>query len=165
MNRRVLSLLCVAGILLLAACRQPDGPLPIENKEDPNRLADVTRDLLNMAGGDANASREFADDVKVWATTSSAPWEEGDELARRLAVALRGKNLPEQSAGQLARQIWLTAAGRQLSSRQVERLQTDIRTLLVSIGATEDAAESVSEQVGEVQDAVTAKRRWWFQLF
>jgi hypothetical protein len=165
MNRRALNLLCVCGVLFLAACRQPDGPLPIETEDDPNRLVDVTRDLLNMAGGDANAPQEFADDVKVWGTTSSAPWEEGDELARRLAAALKGKDLSEQSAAQLARQIWLAAAGRQLSSRQVGRLQTDIRMLLVSVGVAEDAADSVAEQISEVQDAVTTKRRWWFQLF
>jgi hypothetical protein len=151
--------------VLLAGCRQPDGPLPVENDEDPGRQVDVRRDLLNMAGGDPKARQEFADDLKVWGTKSSDAWAPGDELARRLAVALRGKTLTEPSAAQLARYLWLTTAGRQLSSRQVERLQEDIKGLLTSAGATEDHAQSVADQIGAVQDAVTVTRRWWFQVF
>lgn len=165
MNRRTLYTLCVAASLLLAACRQPDGPLPIETADDPNRLEDVTRDLINMSGGDANAPREFADDIKVWGIRSDAAWEPGDELAKRFAAALNGKNLSEESAAQLARYVWITAAGRQLSSRQVDRLKEDVRMQLISVGATEQAAASVADQIGEVQDAVTSKRRWWFQRF
>jgi hypothetical protein len=152
-------------MLLVAGCRQPDGPLPTETADDSNRLSDVTRDLLNLAGGDANAPAEFADDLKVWGTKSNEAWAPGDELAKRLAVALKGKTLTEQSAGQLARQIWIAAAGRELSSRQVDRLEEDIKGLLVAAGASESAVKDVTDQVGEMQDAVSTKRRWWFQLF
>jgi hypothetical protein len=151
--------------LLLAGCRQPDGALPVETSEDPGRQMDVSRDLLNMSGGDANAQQEFADDLKLWGSESNAPWVPGNELARRLAVTLKGKNLTEQSAAQLARYLWLTAAGRQLSERQVERLQEDVKALLVTTGATEADAKSVADQVGEVQKSVTVAKRWWFQVF
>jgi len=163
MNRRVLFAVCVAGSLLLAACRQPDGPLPAETVEDPNRLYDVSRDLLNISGGDPNGTAEFVNDVMVWGGDASV--EPTKELGRRFTVALKGTRLSEPSAAQLARHVWITAAGRELSSRQVERLREDVRTLLISAGATEDAAKSAADQVGEVQAAVTLKRRRWFQLF
>lgn len=161
--RALCSVCCIC--VLLVGCRQPDGPLPVENDDDPGRQMDVSRDLLNMAGGDAKAQQEFADDLKVWGTKASTAWEPGDELARRFAVALKGKTLTEQSAAQLARYLWLTTAGRQLSNRQVDRLQEDVKTVLISAGATEDDAEAVADQIGDVQDAVTVTRRWWFQVF
>jgi hypothetical protein len=150
---------------LLAGCRQPDGPLPVEDVEDPGRQTDVSRDLLNLAGGDPKGRQELADDLKVWGTKSNDAWEPGDELARRLAVALKGKNLTEQSAAQLARYLWLASAGRELSSRQSERLGEDVRTLLAATGATEDDTKAVADQIGEVHGAVTVTRRWWFQVF
>jgi hypothetical protein len=149
----------------VTGCRQPDGPLPAETRDDPNRLYDVSRDLLNIAGGDANGQREFADDLKVWATKGDAPWPPADELAGRLATSLKGKNLTEQAAGQLARQLWIATAARELSSRQVDRLKEDVKTLLVSAGSTEPAAASVAEQLGVMQAAITTKKRWWFQVF
>jgi hypothetical protein len=164
MKRRVPYALCIVAALTVAGCRQPDGPLPVEGAEDPNRIYDVSRDLLNVAGGDAEAPRELVEDIKVWAVSSNEPWEPGDELARRLVVALTGKPLTEQMAGQLARHIWITAAGRELSDRQIGRLQEDVNTLLVSAGATEEAAKAVADQIGVVQEAVTTKRRRWYQI-
>ena len=155
---------CFVAALTTAACRQPDGPLPTESVEDPNRLTDVARDLLNIASGDANAPREFADDVKVWGTKSNDSWDPGDVLAQDLAAALKGTMLTEKSAAELARHIWIAAAGRELSSRQVDRLQDEVRDLLVSIGSTESAAGDVADQIENMQDAVTTKRTWWFQL-
>jgi hypothetical protein len=155
----------LAATLLSAGCRQPDGALPAETADDSNRLSDVTRDLLSIAGGDAKAPGEFADDLKVWGTRSDEAWPPGDELAKRLAASLQGKNLTEQSAGQLARQLWIAAAGRELSPRQVERLQEDVKGLLVSVGSSDTAAKDVADQVGEMQGVVSTKRRWWFQMF
>ena len=156
---------CIAAPLLLSGCRQPDGPLPAETKDDPNRLYDVSRDLPNVAGGNASAPQELADDMKVWGTKSDEPWPPGDELSKRLAMALKGKNLTEQTASQLARHIWIAIAGRELSARQVDRLEQDVKTLLVSAGASAENADGVAEQIDSVQQQVTTKQRWWFQVF
>jgi outer membrane murein-binding lipoprotein Lpp len=165
MRLRGILVVCVAGTLLFAGCRQPDGPLPAETKDDPNRLYDVSRDLLNVAGGDVNGPQELADDMKVWGSKSDEPWAPGDELAKRLATALRGKNLTEQTASQLARHIWIAIAGRELSARQVDRLEEDVKTLLVSAGASAESADGVAQQIDSVQQQVTTKQRWWFQVF
>lgn len=165
MRRRPIVALCLAAALLVAGCRQPDGPLPPEGAEDPSRRADLTRDLLAIARGDADGRREFSDDLKVWGTTSNDVWQPGDDLAARLSTALEGKTLTDDQAAQLARQFWIAAAGRELSARQIDRLGEDVKGLLTAVGATAAAAESVAEQVGTMQQAVTTKRRRWFQLF
>ena len=131
-------------MLIAAGCRQPDGPLPVETADDPNRISDVAKDLLNAAGGDANAPSELAEDVRVWAANTTQAKAECDELARRVAAAVKGKNLNEQAAGQLARHLWIAAAARELSARQVDRLQDEVMKLLASAGVNEGAAEEVS---------------------
>jgi hypothetical protein len=160
-----ITVLCIAGASAAAGCRQADGSLPAERVDDQDRIRDVSRDLLNLAGGDAKAQGEFADDLKVWGTTSNDPWPPGDELAKRMAAALKGKKLTEEAAAQLARQLRIAAEGGDLSNRQVDRLQEDITGQLVAIGVSSDAAEEVADQIEEVQDAVKTRRRWWFQVF
>jgi hypothetical protein len=155
---------CTAS-LLGAGCRQPDGPLPPDNTEEEERRHDVSRDLQNIAGGDANGPQEFADDVQVWGTGDEGDWAPGDELARRVTAALKGKSLPDEAAAQLARFFWIAAAGRQLSERQVERLQQDVTTALVQLKVEEAAAKGVADQIGELQKSVTTKERRWYQLF
>ena len=49
--RRLPLAVCLAATLIAAGCRQPDGPLPVETDDDPNRISDVAKDLLNAAGG------------------------------------------------------------------------------------------------------------------
>jgi hypothetical protein len=165
MTRRSMFVLGLTAALLVGGCRQPDGALPPEGVEDPSRRADLTRDLLAIARGDADGRREFSDDLKVWGTTSNDVWAPGDELAARLSTALEGKMLTDEQAAQLARQFWIAAAGRELSARQVDRLGEDVKGVLTTIGATPAAAESVAQQVAAVQEAVTTKRRRWYQLF
>ena len=156
--------LCAAS-LLVAGCRQPDGPLPAEGVDEENRRYDVGRDLQNIAIGDVNGPQEFADDVQVWGTSAGGDWPPSDELARRVTVALKGKMLSDEAAAQLARFFWIAAAGRELSERQVERLQEDVTGALVKLGVEEAAAKAVADQVAEMQKAVTAKQRRWYQLF
>ena len=165
MTRRSLLAAALVALIAVAGCRQPDGPLPIETADDPNRLSDVGRDLLNAAGGDVNAPQELADDIRVWAGVTEPAQQQSDELARRVAASLKGRNLTPQSAGQFARHIWIAAAGRELSSRQVDRLKEEVTTLLVAAGAAEADAAPVAEQIDALQETVTTKHRWWFQVF
>jgi hypothetical protein len=162
--RPFLFALC-AACLLAAGCRQPDGPLPAEGPDEENRRYDVSRDLLNIAGGDPNGVEEFADDIRVWATSEPAPWTPGVELGRRVEAVLKGKMVSEEAAAQLARFFWIAAAGRELSERQVERLQEDVKAALLKLGVTEAEAAPVVEQVAEIQKTVTVKQRRWYQLF
>jgi hypothetical protein len=163
-SRRFLFALCTVS-LIVAGCRQPDGALPTEGPEDKSRWNDVARDLQNIAGGDANGPQEFADDIKVWATPIAGRWAPADELGQRVTTALKGKTLPDDGAAQLARFFWIAAAARDLSERQTERLQDDIKEALVKLGAAEAAATAVGEQIGTLQEAVTRKERRWYQLF
>lgn len=163
MMNRVLLACCLC--VTLAGCRQPDGPLPAAGPDDENRQHDLSRDLQNIAGGDANGPAEFAADLKVLAGRADAPWEPADSLGNRLSAALKGKALPEESAAQLARFFWIAAAGRELSERQVEKLGEDIGEALKKVGAADSAAAAVGEQVAALQGAVTRKERKWYQLF
>jgi hypothetical protein len=88
-----------------------------------------------------------------------------DELSRRTADALAGSQLSEQAAQRLTHNLWLSVAARDISERQIESLQNDTHSLLVSVGIPEDRAEQVAVQVGEVQRAVTSRPRRWYELF
>ena len=151
--------------LLLAGCRQADGPMPEATGEVPNRLADITRDLQAVARGDAQARQDLADDVTVFVDADGEPRMAVNELSRRTAEVVTGSRLSEQSAERLARQLWTAAAGRELSQRQVETLQGEMHALLVEIGVPEDRAENTATQVGEVQRLLTDRPKRWYQLF
>ena len=127
-------------------------------------MSDVAKDLQNIASGDANGPQEFADDIRVWATSVAGPWAPADELSRRLTTALKGTLFPDEAAAQLSRLFWVASAGRELSDRQIGRLQDDLREALLKLGVAEDAARAVGDQIGELQGAVTEKKRRWWQL-
>jgi hypothetical protein len=151
-------------VLALAGCRQADGPVPVAEGDTPNRLQDLSRDLQNVAGGDAAAPRDLADDLRVFVDdAANAPAV--NELARRASEVVAGKQLNEQSAQRLAHQLWTAVAAREMSERQVESLQNDTQALLVSLGVPEDNAQNVAAQVGDVQKAVSSRQRRWYEFF
>jgi hypothetical protein len=160
----------VAGVLLLAVavviagCRQADGPMPTPNESVQEDLSDVVRDLQNVAGENAQAPEELAEDLRKYAVRPAAV-PAVDELTRRTAAALSGAMLTEQHAQRLAQTLWVTIAARELSERQVEVLQGDVQTMLTSIGVPEAGAQQVAAQVGEVQRAVSDRPRRWYELF
>lgn len=73
--------------------------------------------------------------------------------------------MTEQAAQRLTHNLWLSVAARDISERQVESLQNDTQSLLVSVGVAEVRAQEVATQVGEVQRAVTDRPRRWYELF
>ena len=151
--------------LLLAGCRQADGPMPEANGEVPNRLSDITRDLQSVARGDMQARQDLADDVTVFVDAGKESRQAVNELSRRTAEVVDGSRLSDQTAQRLAHQLWTAAAARELSQRQVEVLQGDMHALLVEIGVPEERAENVATQVGEVQRLVTNRPKRWYQVF
>jgi hypothetical protein len=153
------------GAVTMGACRQADGPIPTPNETVQAELVDVRRDLQNVASSrDPEASNDLAADLRKYAQRQSAK-PAVEELSRRAASVLAGKNLPDQTAQQLAHDLWLSIAAREISERQVETLQNDVQSILMSIGVAEEGARQVAAQVGAVQSAGTDRPRRWYELF
>ena len=154
-----------AVLLLSSGCRQPDGPVPTPNATVQEELGDVARDLQYIAAArDPQAPKDLADDLRKYARRPSAV-PAVDELSRRTAGAVVGIQLTEQAAERLTHNLWLSVAARDIRERQIESLQNDTHSLLVSVGVAEDRAQQVAVQVGEVQRAVTGRPRRWYELF
>lgn len=165
MMAKVCSVFIWASVLILAGCRQPDGQVPTPDAVVSEELGDVARDLQYIANArDPEAPKDLADDLRKYAQRSSAV-PAVDELSRRTAGALAGSQLSEQAAQRLTHNLWLSVAARDISERQIESLQNDTHSLLVSVGIPEDRAAQVAVQVGEVQRAVTNRPRRWYELF
>jgi hypothetical protein len=157
--------LLAVAVMMLGGCRQPDGAIPAPDATVQEELADVTRDLQYIAEArDPEAPKNLADDLRKYAQRPAA-LPAVDELSRRTAGAVAGTQLTEQAAQRLTHNLWLSVAARDISERQVESLQNDTHSLLVSIGVADDRAQEVATQVGEVQRAVTARPRRWYELF
>src|SRR5688572_29561964 len=88
LTRRYAVLVSGAALLLmLAACQQPDGAMPVPTGEQPNKIEDISRDLQHLAARDANATSELSDDLSSLDALRRPP-ESINELSRRLATAL-----------------------------------------------------------------------------
>jgi len=165
MRSRARYVLVVIVGLSVGACRQADGPIPSPSQNVQEELVDVTHDLENVASArDPQAPRDLADDLRKYAhEPSNEPAV--DELSLRVAKALAGINVDEQAAQRLTHMLWLSAEARELSERQIEVLQNDVQSLLISVGVAQENADLVAAQVGEVQVAVTERPRRWYELF
>jgi len=64
----------------------------------------------------------------------------------------------------VAHSCWVTVAARQLSEKQVDALKNEMKQQLTALGVNEQQAQSVADQVGVVQQAVTARHRRWYEL-
>jgi hypothetical protein len=156
--------LIIAVSLGMAGCRQADGPVPVAEGEVPNRLVDISRDLMSVSRGDAQARQNLTDDLRVFVGRKEA-LPAADELARRTSAVVDGKTLDDQSAERLAHHLWTAAAAQEMSQKQIESLQNDLHSLLVSVGVPEDNAVNVASQAGEVQKLVTTRERRWYEFF
>lgn len=163
MNRRIVFGVCLAAALL-AGCRQGDGPLPKAEGEVPNRVYDLGRDLQNVAGGNADGANDLADDLLVFVDTSE-PRAPVQQLSKDVSAAVTNRQLSDQNAATLARQLWLTVAARQLSEKQIEGLQKDLETTLTSVGVAQDVSQRVSAQAVATQKTLTRRKRRWYEWF
>jgi hypothetical protein len=156
-------LIAIVG-LSLGACRQGDGPMPVPDEAARGELVDLARDLQNIASArDQQAPMDLAYDLRKYARAPNARIAV-DELSKRTAAVLAGVNLTEQGGQRLAHNLWLSVAAVELSERQVETLQNDVQSLLIAEGVAEESAQQVAAQVGDVQGAVTARPRRWYEL-
>ena len=165
MRSGICPLLLVVLSLVAAGCRQPDGPVPTPNQNVQEDLVDISRDLTYIATGyDPAAPQDLAADLRKYVTRDAA-MPVVEELSRRTATAVANTKLPEQTAQRLAHTLWLSLAARDISQRQVEALQNDTQSLLMSVGVADEQAEQVAAQVGEVQRVVTDRQRRWYEWF
>lgn len=139
--------------------------MPAPDPQVEEELVDVSRDLQNVASGrNPQASQELADDLRKYVDRPSAV-PAVDELSRRTATALTGSKLDEQTAQRLAHDLWTSVEAREISERQIESLQNNVQSLLMSAGVDEQNAGQVASQVGEVQRHVTDRPRRWYEWF
>ena len=67
----------VALVIVISGCRQPDGPMPVPEGEDLNRIEDLANNLQNIARGDPDGTRDLAvtrywsDEIQIWRGTGS----------------------------------------------------------------------------------------------
>jgi len=148
----------------LAGCRQADGPMPPATEKVTNEIGDIGRDLRNVAGGDAEGPKDLSDDLSHYAEGTNGGPAAAAELSRRLGEALAGKSFDLAQALPIAHTSWVAVAGRQLSEKQIETLQGEMKSQLMTLGVDEQKAQSVATQVGVVQQAVTARHRRWYEL-
>jgi hypothetical protein len=154
----------LCATLLVSACRQADGPVPTPDANVQEELRDVTKDLQNVHAKDPQAPADLASDIGKY-TDDPTERPAVDELTRRVARVLPGSKLTEQAAQRLAVDLWAAVAARQSSERQVEALQNDVQSVLMSVGIPEPEAQQVAAQVGDVQRAVNDRPRRWYELF
>ena len=157
--------LVLVAAAVLTSCRQADGTMPTPTQAATDDIYDLSRDLQNVAGGNPNGPAEFAQDIHEYAADKASAKPAVEELVRRTTSMLGGRMLSDQTARQLAHSLWMTVAARDLSERQIETLQNEVRTVLVSTGISEENAQQVAAQVGEVQLAVTDRQRRWYEMF
>jgi hypothetical protein len=157
------SLLSVV-LLALVGCRQADAPIPAPQGDDPNRIADLSRDLMNVARGDPNGPQEFTDDLALFVARNPAAQPAVAQLATRTIAAVRGANLPEPAARELANQLWMTTRVVELSDTQIADLGKKVETTLTTAGIPAGRATPVAAQVAEVQKVVRTRQRRWYEM-
>ena len=130
----------------------------------PNELGDISRDRQNLASGKPEGPKDLSDDISHYAQGTNGGEAAAVELSQRLGQALTGKTFKLAQALPVAHTCWVAVAGRQLSEKQIENLQNEMKSELMSLGASDSQAQTVAVQVGVVQQAVTARHRRWYEL-
>ena len=155
------ALILLSLLILAAACRSPDGPIPEPTGDEPDEVYELSRDILNVAGGDPEAFKELADDLGT-----QGPFETGQPraaaLAKSLQGALVGRQMTQEQAKRLADDLYIVFAGDRLSPGQVDAVQTRVSGLLREVGTPEGAIGPVRDSIASVQALVNpGRKRWW----
>jgi hypothetical protein len=153
-----------AAVLLMAiaGCRQPEGPMPVPNGDQPDRIHDISRDLQNLAGKDANAPAELLDDLTNL-DPLPRPAARLKELATALGDSVGGTMLPDAEAEKIANLLFVAICNRDLSLRQIAEVGQDLRTVLVTIGAKAEAADRTAAAATTLANEVTRNKKRWYQ--
>lgn len=156
--------LVAALVASATACRQSDGAAPTPTEDQRNEIGDLARDMINLVNKDPEAPKDLENDIVKYGETDEAV-EQAQELTRRLIDALNVARLEEQTAQRLAHSLWVGVTATQYSQRQVEALQADVKSILLSTGVTDQGAEAVAQQLGAVQKEITNNPKRWYQVF
>ena len=141
--------------------------MPMPTGQDNNRLDDLRRDLGDVVSGNPEGAQNFVDDLMVFVDVEEVPDAVPaiTDLARQVGAAVAAAQVKEANMPPLLRQVWTVLAARELSEKQVTQLQADVKTTLTGLGVAEPSAQSISNQVGTVQKAVTNRQRRWYEVF
>jgi hypothetical protein len=161
--RQIACVLMLVVAVSLAGCRQADGPMPEATESVANELGDISRDLQNVAYQNPSGATDLSEDISHYAQGTNGGEAAAKELASRLAQALAGKMFKIAQAMPVAHTAWVAVAARQLSQQQIESLKNEMKSELMALGVNEQQAQSVGDQVGVVQQAVTARHRRWYE--
>jgi hypothetical protein len=165
MIRRYALLLVFLASVGAAGCRQADGAMPTPAGDDPNRIEDMTRGLQGLPASDEEAIEGLAGDLLVWTDQVDGAVTPTRDLARKVVDAVRGHTLNEESSRRLAQALWMTTSARDLSDRQIEDVERQMRMVLDAIGAPPDRAQAAAEQAAALQRIVTDRERRWYEVF
>jgi hypothetical protein len=162
--RRFLSVALLSAACVAAGCRQPDGTWPTESGDTPNRLHDLMRDLQSVAAGEADAPKDLADDLAVFAENPAGA-SAARNLADGISNAIRKRNASEDACKQLASILWKAVAARNISVRQADGLKDDMRGVLTSIGVAQADANAAADRIDQTQKAVNVRPRKWYERY
>jgi hypothetical protein len=151
----------VGLLLLLAGCRQPDGTMPTPTEEQKGRIADIARDLQNVAEKSPDGPQEFMDDLANL-DSASPPAPRIKELGDSLIAAVSGKVLLENDASRMANLTFLVRVPADLSQAQINQIGSDLRETLMKVGADPSSAERASAAASALASEMTQNKRRWY---
>ena len=160
--------ICVCAAALVSSCRQADGPLP-NPKEDElaNRVADMSRDLGNVAAGHPEATMDFMDGLMTFVDVGGKPDAVAPvkELGNQLMTAFTATKAPERAMIPLLEQVVVGLEATSLSEKQVQELKESVRKAATDLGVDDVRARALGAQIEIVQHAVTDRHRRCYELF
>ncbi|MGH9348913.1 MAG: hypothetical protein ACRD26_16775 [Vicinamibacterales bacterium] len=159
--RLVLALALALGV---AGCRQADGSTPLPTGDQANEVGDIARDMVNIVNKDPQAPEDLRSDLAKYGSNAEAVTAI-NELSRQVAQGLADARLDDQTAERLAHTLWVAVTAKELSARQVDALEREVKAVLASAGVPEDRAQPIADRLGEVQQTITENRRRWYQFF
>ena len=157
--------LCAA---LVSSCRQADGPLPDPKQgEVANRIADMSRDLGNVAAGHPEAPTDFMDGLMTFVDVDDKPDAQApvEELGKQLTVAFAAAKATERSVVPLLEQVVIGLEATSLSEKQVEVVKEGVQKAATDLGVDDVRARALAAQIEIVQHAVTDRHRRWYEVF
>ena len=138
--------------------------MPAKTEDVPNRLSDLKRDLESVVAGESQAVQDLGDDLGVF---TEEP--EGQAAARALSTTVASmlvkRSLTDEALTRLSTVLWTAVAAQELSERQVDALEDDLRGQLLSVGVSQPDANLAAGRVGDVQKAVTLRNRRWYERY
>jgi hypothetical protein len=155
------STVIAVSLLFVMGCRQPDGEVPVPTGEQPNKIYDIGRDLQNVAVNAPGAVDDLNADL-VNLSSTPPPDEQVKNLSNALASAFRGKTLSDADAQRVSRVLFLAVTAQDFNSRQVEKLQSEVRDAVAAAGADPESATKVATLASSIaREAGEAHRRWY----